>query len=219
MKSRKRTSRGSLFGKQRVSGVPSDVLLSGGVKPSDDASLSTSVESSSRNPSLGLESSHWDSVPSSCANKKIGLQSIIGEVKALRVSGARDTEAGSSKDSAGKEPRVLKGGEENQPKPPMKKRSAWMLYSDSTRVELAGSNPEMSATEVTRVVGLRFKALSLEERVSWQMKAEEDEERYKKELAEYRKKVGPADVGPRSDVTLGDLIKQSKKAGPWYSVV
>mmetsp|Transcript_12103 Transcript_12103/g.27624 ORF Transcript_12103/g.27624 Transcript_12103/m.27624 type:complete len:220 (-) Transcript_12103:77-736(-) len=218
MKSRKRTSRGSLFGKQRVSGVPSDVLLSGGVKPSDDASLSTSVESSSRNPSLGLESSHWDSVPSSCANKKIGLQSIIGEVKALRVSGARDTEAGSSKDSAGKEPRVLKGGEENQPKPPMKKRSAWMLYSDSTRVELAGSNPEMSATEVTRVVGLRFKALSLEERVRWQMKAEEDGERYKKELAEYRKKVGPADVGPRSDVTLGDLMKQNKKAGPWYSV-
>lgn len=52
------------------------------------------------------------------------------------------------------------------------------------------------------------------------MKAEEDEERYEKELVEYRKKVGQANVGHRSDVTLGDLMKQNKKqnkkAGPWY---
>ena len=207
-----------LFGKQgRVAGVPSEVLLPGGVKSSDDASLSTSGESSSRNPSLGLESSHWDSVP--CATKNvIGLQSIIGEVKALRVSGAPDAGAGSSIDSAGKAPRVKKEGGDKLPKPPMKKRSAWLLYCESARDELAATNPEMSAKEVNGVIGRRFKALSLEERVRWQMKAEEDAERYKKELAEYRKKVGQADAGPR-DVTLGDLMKQNKKAGPWYSVM
>ncbi|EJK56281.1 hypothetical protein THAOC_23871, partial [Thalassiosira oceanica] len=84
-------------------------------------------------------------------------------------------------------------------------------------VELAGANP-VSAKGVSRVIGLRFKALSFG---GPRALADEDiggrGKMYKKELTvqEDRKKVGRADVGPRSNVTLGDLMKQNKKAGPW----
>mmetsp|Transcript_34893 Transcript_34893/g.74427 ORF Transcript_34893/g.74427 Transcript_34893/m.74427 type:complete len:1789 (-) Transcript_34893:188-5554(-) len=75
------------------------------------------------------------------------------------------------------------------PNAPKRNMSAYILYSNATRNEVRAANPNASFGEMAQILSKNFKALSSEERASWDERAAEDKERYQKEMSGYSKVV------------------------------
>ncbi|CAK5110458.1 unnamed protein product [Meloidogyne enterolobii] len=57
-------------------------------------------------------------------------------------------------------------------------RSAFFFFSNDKRQEVSGEHPEWKVGQIAQELGLRWKALSDDERIVFEKKAQEDKERY-----------------------------------------
>ncbi len=71
------------------------------------------------------------------------------------------------------------------PNAPKKGLSAFMLFSRDKRVELKAAKPEVTFSEMGKLLGLAWKELSEKQRAVYTKKAEEDKLRYTSDLETY----------------------------------
>lgn len=64
--------------------------------------------------------------------------------------------------------------------------SGFMFFSKLERENLKKSNPGISFTDVGRVLGEKWKKMSVEEKEPYEAKAREDKKRYKDEISGYK---------------------------------
>ena len=62
-----------------------------------------------------------------------------------------------------------------------------MFFCDDHRSKVSESQPELKITEVSKVLGKMWAAIDSEKKEIYNKMAEEDRERYAKEMEEYRK--------------------------------
>lgn len=89
--------------------------------------------------------------------------------------------------------------DENAPKRPM---SAYMFFSAKKRPEIKHAQPDLKMTEISKVLGQRWKEVSPESKAKYNKKAEKDKERYNLEMETY--------IRPSDDVLLIQKINQKK---------
>jgi hypothetical protein len=88
--------------------------------------------------------------------------------------------------------------------------TAYIYYMSSIRPEIALKYPELSTTEVMKIIGPMWKALSKEEKAPWEAKSAIK----KKECKALRKIF---DEGPLKEFKNGPLVKMLKKTAEVYS--
>lgn len=71
------------------------------------------------------------------------------------------------------------------PKAPKKGRSAYIFYCLDKRPETVEANPDASATDIIKLLGASWKALSEDDKKQYQEQAAEDKERYATESKDY----------------------------------
>ena len=74
-------------------------------------------------------------------------------------------------------------------KPPSRAKTAYLFFCDNHRKEIRQKNPSLQMTHVTKHLGELWKKVSDKERAECVKKAEEDQERHRKEQQEYFKKL------------------------------
>ncbi|RLV93240.1 Non-histone chromosomal protein 6 [Spathaspora sp. JA1] len=74
------------------------------------------------------------------------------------------------------------------PDAPKRSLSAYMFFANENRDIVRAENPGISFGQVGKLLGEKWKALSDDEKVPYNNKAETDKKRYEKEKAEYAKK-------------------------------
>ena len=74
------------------------------------------------------------------------------------------------------------------PDAPKRSLSAYMFFANENRDIVRAENPGISFGQVGKALGDKWKALSAEDKVPYENKAEADKKMYEKEKAEYAKK-------------------------------
>lgn len=74
------------------------------------------------------------------------------------------------------------------PDAPKRSLSAYMFFANENRDIVRSENPGIAFGQVGKLLGERWKALSAEEKVPYETKAETDKKRYEKEKAEFAKR-------------------------------
>lgn len=74
---------------------------------------------------------------------------------------------------------------EKDPDAPKRNKSAFIIYSNASRSNVKAANPNASLGETAQIISKNYKALTPEERSSWDEQAAADKGRYQKEMAEY----------------------------------
>lgn len=74
------------------------------------------------------------------------------------------------------------------PDAPKRSLSAYMFFANENRDIVRAENPGISFGQVGKLLGEKWKAMTSEEKVPYETKAEADKKRYEKEKAEYAKK-------------------------------
>ena len=82
----------------------------------------------------------------------------------------------------GKKKKKKKKRDPNAPKHPM---SAYIIFSSAMRDKVKEETGQTSVTEIAKELGTRWKAMDEEARKPYQEQANEDKERYAKQMAEY----------------------------------
>eukprot|EP00095_Tigriopus_kingsejongensis_P009205 snap_masked-scaffold432_size172395-processed-gene-0.3 protein:Tk09205 transcript:snap_masked-scaffold432_size172395-processed-gene-0.3-mRNA-1 annotation:"hypothetical protein H257_06278" len=82
-------------------------------------------------------------------------------------------------------PKVSKKQDPKDPKAPKRASSAYLLYSNETRVDVRASHPGKSMIEVTKEIAARWHQVSPETKAKYQALADQDKERYGQEMADY----------------------------------
>jgi ABC-type transporter MlaC component len=72
------------------------------------------------------------------------------------------------------------------PNAPKRALSAFFFFSNDKRQEVSGEHPEWKVGQIAQELGHRWKALTDEERIIFEKKAQEDKERYAEEMRAYR---------------------------------
>eukprot|EP00621_Florenciella_sp_RCC1693_P010003 CAMPEP_0182543712 /NCGR_PEP_ID=MMETSP1323-20130603/32063_1 /TAXON_ID=236787 /ORGANISM="Florenciella parvula, Strain RCC1693" /LENGTH=193 /DNA_ID=CAMNT_0024754675 /DNA_START=46 /DNA_END=627 /DNA_ORIENTATION=- len=71
------------------------------------------------------------------------------------------------------------------PLAPTRARSAYQLWANATRGELAAANPDEGMGGISKLLGARWKETDEAVKNEWQRKAEEDKQRYNEEMQHY----------------------------------
>lgn len=74
------------------------------------------------------------------------------------------------------------------PDAPKRSLSAYMFFANDNRDIVRAENPGISFGHVGKLLGEKWKALTPDEKVPYDTKAEADKKRYEREKAEYAKK-------------------------------
>lgn len=74
------------------------------------------------------------------------------------------------------------------PDAPKRSLSAYMFFANENRDIVRAENPGISFGQVGKLLGEKWKALTPEDKIPYENKAETDKKRYEKEKAEYAKK-------------------------------
>lgn len=74
------------------------------------------------------------------------------------------------------------------PDAPKRSLSAYMFFANDNRDIVRAENPGILFGQVGKMLGEKWKALTSEEKVPYDTKAETDKKRYEREKAEYAKK-------------------------------
>lgn len=74
---------------------------------------------------------------------------------------------------------------------PKKNLTSFLIYSNANRDKFKEKNPDLSFTDLAKLIGQQFKSLSEEEKKKWDAKAKKDKERYQQEMKEYERKKAP----------------------------
>jgi len=110
---------------------------------------------------------------------------------------------GSKEDVMAKNKKGAKGKEkkEKDPNAPKGATTSFFYFMKDARVTAKKENPDMKASEMSKLLGEKFKNLSEEEKSKYERKAKKDKERYQLEMAAYTKKKNSkaAEVAPESD--------------------
>lgn len=72
---------------------------------------------------------------------------------------------------------------------PKRAVSGYILYCKQARDKVVQGTPDMKLGEVSKILGAQWKNLKVSEKKKFIVQAEEDKERYEKELAEYKLKT------------------------------
>ena len=72
------------------------------------------------------------------------------------------------------------------PNAPKRNMSAYFLYSNDIRPQVKVENPTASFGEVAKIISRQYKELSEKDLAVYKKKAEEDKERYQREMRAYR---------------------------------
>lgn len=75
------------------------------------------------------------------------------------------------------------------PDAPKRSLSAYMFFANENRDIVRAENPGISFGQVGKLLGEKWKALTADDKVPYESKAETDKKRYEKEKAEYAKKT------------------------------
>ncbi|KAK6454814.1 Non-histone chromosomal protein 6 [Scheffersomyces xylosifermentans] len=76
------------------------------------------------------------------------------------------------------------------PDAPKRSLSAYMFFANENRDIVRAENPGISFGQVGKLLGEKWKALTGDEKVPYETKADADKKRYEKEKAEYAKRNG-----------------------------
>lgn len=99
-------------------------------------------------------------------------------------------------------PKKKKGKKHKDPNKPKRNMSAFFLYSNAHRQRVKDENPGIKFGDVAKILSTEFKSLKPKEAAKWQKLAEQDKERYTREMDGY---------APPSDEDSDDGKKKKKK--------
>ena len=122
-------------------------------------------------------------------------------------SAPSDDDSSDDDSDDGKGKKKAKAKAKKDPNAPKRPKNAYMFYANSVRAQIREENPDLSMPDVSKEIGMRYKALSEAEQAKWQAKADAAKEVYKKEMVEYEKTK--PDVAKKSD-----KMKKKKKPEP-----
>jgi len=93
-----------------------------------------------------------------------------------------------SPDGKGKSvrPKVSMPRKPKDPNAPKKALSSYLLFSNAIRAQVKAENPEMKITQMSTVIGAKWKAISEEEKKKWNDMAAKQKEEYKIVIAKYK---------------------------------
>ena len=114
-----------------------------------------------------------------------------------------------SKQDVAKNKKGAKGKEkkEKDPNAPKRGTTSFFFFMKDARAALKEENPDLKVTEMTKLLGERFKALSDVEKAKYEKKAKKDKDRYQEEMAAYeKKKKSKAPVVASDDDEDDDLV-------------
>lgn len=74
------------------------------------------------------------------------------------------------------------------PDAPKRALSAYMFFANENRDIVRAENPGIAFGQVGKLLGEKWKALTGDEKIPYESKAEADKKRYEKEKSEYAKK-------------------------------
>jgi HMG (high mobility group) box len=129
---------------------------------------------------------------------KISLDEIIASVNSEDIQDQLKSAISENIKSSPKE-KSSKLKDENAPKRP---KSAYLFFAEKKRAEIKEENPDLKMTEISKVIGERWKEASPDSKAKYSKKAEKDKERYKEEMSEY--------VRPSDEVLLDQKINKKK---------
>jgi len=95
------------------------------------------------------------------------------------------------------------------PNAPKRALSAFFFFSNEKRQEVSGEHPEWKVGQIAQELGVRWKALSEEERVIFDKKAHDDKERYAEEMRVYRSEMPGSNMKPYGSLTGEHLLQSS----------
>ena len=102
-----------------------------------------------------------------------------------------------------RKPREIKLKDENAPK---KNKSAYLFFSSKMRPQIKSESPEMKVTEISKVIGGKWRELSDKKKAKYKTEADADKLRYQEEMKEY--------VRPSDEELMKQKINQKKRRGP-----
>lgn len=94
---------------------------------------------------------------------------------------------------------------------PKKPRTAYILYNTEKRQEVISKNPNLKNPEIVKTLAEMWRGLSPKQKEPFLKMAEEDKQRYAKELAEFSIS-NKSEVIPVSEPNTTTSSKKSKKA-------
>jgi len=124
------------------------------------------------------------------------------------------------KEKKEKEPKKRKAEKVAAEKPGKKKRAkkdknapkgakgSYILFGMDKRPEILAANPGVAITEVAKLIGAAWKLISDEDKAMYNEKAQEDKERYKKEMDAYKAKLASEAAAAASDSDDDKPIKK-----------
>lgn len=87
--------------------------------------------------------------------------------------------------AAPKETRKRSTRRKKDPNAPKRALSAYMFFANETRDIVRSENPDVTFGQVGKILGEKWKALTSEEKVPYEAKAEADKKRYESEKELY----------------------------------
>ena len=113
---------------------------------------------------------------------------------------------------APKAKKAKKAKKVKDPNAPKKASNAWILYLNAHRDEFRGKHPDMKMPELTKLISVQYKALTAEEKATWDAKVTADKERYAQELATYQASKQSPTASPKADKADKAFAKLAAKA-------
>ena len=90
--------------------------------------------------------------------------------------------------------------------------SAYVLFGNEMRADIKEKNPDITPTEVMKEIGVRWKAMSAEDKKPFEEKSKVDKGRYKDEMAEYKAKRVAAGEESEKEAPKKKKAKKDKDA-------
>ena len=85
------------------------------------------------------------------------------------------------------------------PNAPKRATTAFMFYSNKMRPIIKKEKPDIKFTEMGKLIGEKWRGLSSDDKKEFEVMADEDKERYNKEMTKYKVKTEPDDDGIDDD--------------------
>eukprot|EP00743_Colponemidia_sp_Colp-15_P001791 GILK01001955.1.p1 GENE.GILK01001955.1~~GILK01001955.1.p1 ORF type:complete len:177 (+),score=34.17 GILK01001955.1:82-612(+) len=100
------------------------------------------------------------------------------------------------------------------PKAPKRALSAYMIFGKAVRPEIIAQVGDVHVTEIMREIGRRWGAMSEEEKQPYELKAQEDKQRYAGEMSTYD---GPMTVQTRRGKKDPNMPKRAMSAYMYFA--
>ncbi len=84
-------------------------------------------------------------------------------------------------------PKSKKGSKKKgkDPNAPKRASSSYILFANAHRLQVKEENPDLNFANLNKLLGAKFNVLSEDERKEWVEKADQEKQRYKKEMESY----------------------------------